>query len=98
MTLSGKIVWVTGAGTGIGRAVALELDRTGHRLTLVGRRAEPLAETAAQLSGDPCIAPADIIDEAALKAAVEAGVATHGPLHGLVANAGLGGPNEAGAG
>jgi len=93
-----KHVLVTGAGTGIGRAVALELDRTGHRLTLVGRRAEPLAETAAALSGAACVAPADITDAESVKTAVEAGVAAHGPLHGLVANAGLGGANEPGAG
>ncbi|MGE0659780.1 MAG: SDR family NAD(P)-dependent oxidoreductase, partial [Reyranellaceae bacterium] len=44
---SGKIAIVTGAGTGIGRAVALALLKAGYSVTLTGRRREPLEATAA---------------------------------------------------
>ena len=41
-----KIIWLTGSGTGIGRAAAMALAAQGHRLVLTGRRPEPLEETA----------------------------------------------------
>jgi citronellol/citronellal dehydrogenase len=51
----GKVALVTGGGTGIGRAVARELVRTGARVAICGRREEPLAEVQDQL-GDACLA------------------------------------------
>lgn len=45
-----KTVLITGAGSGIGRALALEAARLGHRTLLAGRRAAPLAETAALIA------------------------------------------------
>lgn len=55
---------VTGAGTGLGRAIALELGRRGYPLLIMGRRAEPLAETAA-LAVTPCeVVAADVASEA----------------------------------
>ncbi len=53
-------VMITGAGSGIGRALAAEADRHGHDLILVGRRAEPLRQTAARLSRPVRIIDADI--------------------------------------
>jgi NAD(P)-dependent dehydrogenase (short-subunit alcohol dehydrogenase family) len=46
--LKDKIAWVTGAGSGIGRAAAIALAREGARLVLSGRRELPLRETAAE--------------------------------------------------
>ena len=47
---AGKVAIVTGGGTGIGRATAIELARTGARLAICGRRVEPIEATAAQLA------------------------------------------------
>ena len=58
--MSGKMVLITGAGSGIGRALALEADRLGHRLILVGRREEGLRETASSLSRKARIVLADV--------------------------------------
>ncbi|MFG6082556.1 SDR family NAD(P)-dependent oxidoreductase [Paracoccus litorisediminis] len=58
--MSGKIVLITGAGSGIGRALALEADRLGHRLILVGRREGGLRETASSLSRRARIVLADV--------------------------------------
>jgi NAD(P)-dependent dehydrogenase (short-subunit alcohol dehydrogenase family) len=51
-----KIAVVTGAGSGIGRAVAVELLRTGWSVALAGRRTEPLEETAALVPEGPSVA------------------------------------------
>jgi len=91
-----KHVLVTGAGSGIGRAVALRLASDGHAVSLLGRTASRLEETAALAGAPVSVLPADIRDRAALDAAVAAAAAAHGPLLGAVANAGLGGPNTPG--
>ena len=54
MPLAGQTVLITGAGSGIGRALAIEASRRGMKLTIVGRRREPLEETRCQL-----VAPAE---------------------------------------
>jgi len=50
MSDNGKIALVTGAGSGIGRAVSLALQAAGYSVVLAGRRAEPLERTAASAS------------------------------------------------
>ena len=49
---AGRVALVTGGGTGIGRATALELAGTGARVVVCGRRLEPLEETAAAIEAD----------------------------------------------
>lgn len=94
-------VLVTGAGSGIGRAIALRLAREGARVTIVGRRRARLEETAHALSvsgGSPaCVQVADVRDPAALRSAFAAACTQHGALFACVANSGLGGPNQPGA-
>ena len=50
--LTGKVAWVTGAGSGIGQAAAVALAREGATVVLTGRRKEPLEETAATIKKD----------------------------------------------
>ncbi|MDP6623543.1 MAG: SDR family NAD(P)-dependent oxidoreductase, partial [Alphaproteobacteria bacterium] len=55
-----KVAIVTGAGSGIGRAVALALSGEGYAVALAGRRAEPLQETAAEAAGETIVVPTDV--------------------------------------
>jgi 3-oxoacyl-[acyl-carrier protein] reductase len=80
---------VTGAGRGIGRAIATALSADGLAVGLLGRDAAALAETAAGCAGRTVMVPADVTVRAAVEAAV-AGVETAlGPVDLLVNNAGL---------
>ena len=90
--LAGRVVVVTGAASGIGRAVAQALAGHGVRLGLLDRDAGALASVATELRGRgaSCIGlPCDIADEAAVLAAAAELRATLGPVQGLVNNAGL---------
>ncbi|MEU2949635.1 SDR family oxidoreductase [Streptomyces xanthochromogenes] len=90
MSLHGKSMVVTGAGTGIGRAVARRLLAAGASVTLVGRRAEALREAADAEGGERAqVHPADVSAEHGARSAVEAAVARFGAVDGVVNNAGL---------
>ncbi len=89
----GSVAWVTGGGSGIGKALALELAREGADVAVSGRRQDRLAEVVAQLErlGRRGLAvPCDVTDEAQVEAAVAAVVAGLGRLDVAVANAGYG--------
>ena len=69
-----KIAIVTGAGSGIGRAIALALLADGYRVVLAGRRADALEETralAGALAGHALAVPTDVTDPAAVHALFE---------------------------
>jgi NAD(P)-dependent dehydrogenase (short-subunit alcohol dehydrogenase family) len=84
---------VTGAGTGIGRAVARRLDRDGASLTLLARDRERLEETAALLEQPVRVVSCDIRERGKVERAFAAAAEELGPIHGLVASSGLGGAN-----
>jgi NAD(P)-dependent dehydrogenase (short-subunit alcohol dehydrogenase family) len=65
-----RVAVVTGAGTGIGRAVTLALLQDGYRVALAGRRPGPLEDTAAESgrAGQTLVAPTDVTDEGAVRA------------------------------
>jgi NAD(P)-dependent dehydrogenase (short-subunit alcohol dehydrogenase family) len=94
--LSGRAAVVTGAGTGIGRAVALRLARAGAKVALLGRRRAPLEGVAAEAPGGAFVRSADVRDRADVDRAFDEIAHQLGPLHVLVANAGVGGPNLVG--
>jgi len=88
--LAGRVILITGGGTGLGRSMALRLAELGAKLFLVGRREGPLAETAQQLrkAGGACsYATCDVRDPAAVEAAVAAAEAQFGRVDTLVNNA-----------
>lgn len=87
----GWTIAVTGGGTGIGRGIALELAALGGTPLLLGRRAELLEQTAAEIrsrGGTAHWATMNIRDDAAVDQTVEDLVDRYGPVHGLVNNAG----------
>lgn len=89
----GLPVLLTGASSGIGHALALELARRGCRVGLVARSADALEQLAAACSsagGEGLALPADVRDEEAMAAAVATVVERFGGLRLVVANAGLG--------
>jgi NAD(P)-dependent dehydrogenase (short-subunit alcohol dehydrogenase family) len=90
-------VVVTGAGTGIGRAVTLRLAREGARLTVLARRPDRLEAIAAE-AGGAHVETCDIRDRSAVDRAVDVAAAAHGRVFALVACSGIGGPNAPGAG
>jgi len=98
-SVAGKIAVVTGAGSGVGRAVAVALAAAGAEPVLVGRRPDPLAETAGQIAsagGRSLVAPVDVGDEDAVAAHMARIAADLGGVDILVHAAGVGlyGPVE----
>ncbi len=84
---------VTGASSGIGRAVAVELGRRQCRVALVARRSETLESVAVEVreaGGDPIVVPADLATEKGCSAAVAGVLDDLGKLRLVVANAGIG--------
>jgi NAD(P)-dependent dehydrogenase (short-subunit alcohol dehydrogenase family) len=85
------VVWITGASSGIGRQVAIDLAGKGFTVIATARRADDLAALAAAHSGPGRIiaAPCDAIDTAAMAALVADIVANHGPIALAFLNVGI---------
>ncbi|MCA1816751.1 MAG: SDR family NAD(P)-dependent oxidoreductase [Acidobacteria bacterium] len=93
MDWSNRVVLVTGASSGIGRSLAVELGGRGASVGLVARRAESLNEVAREVEaagGRALALAADVTDAAAVRAAAESLRAKFGAVDVLVANAGVG--------
>ncbi len=88
---AGKVVVVTGGGSGIGRCIAHELASLGAHTVLIGRKLTRLHDVAGEIAADGGRASfhaCDIRDEAAVQDVVQAIVVAHGRIDGLVNNAG----------
>jgi NAD(P)-dependent dehydrogenase (short-subunit alcohol dehydrogenase family) len=77
---------VTGGGSGIGAAIARELATEGHRVSLIGRRPEPIAKVARAIGGFAVVG--DVTERQAVEAAFDAARAAHGPIEILLNCAG----------
>jgi NAD(P)-dependent dehydrogenase (short-subunit alcohol dehydrogenase family) len=89
-----KIAVVTGAGTGVGRAAALALMKTGFTVVLAGRRLDKLQETQklGESVGKSLPVVADMTDPASIAALFAKVMQTYGRLDVLFNNAGMGAP------
>ena len=88
--LAGKTTVITGGGTGLGKSMALRLASLGARVGVLGRRPDPLRETAAAIrdaGGQAAGVPCDIRDPEAVRAAFDAVEAELGPANQLINNA-----------
>ena len=91
-SLTGKVAWVTGAGSGIGQAAAVALAKEGATVVLTGRRKEPLQATAAtirQAGGKAEVQAGDLMKAAAVTRIAKGIEKKHGRCDILVNNAGL---------
>ncbi|HEY0793985.1 MAG TPA: SDR family NAD(P)-dependent oxidoreductase [Chthoniobacterales bacterium] len=90
--LGDRIVWITGAGSGIGRALAIGFAAAGARVALTGRRTDALDETAAQAGPGSLVVPADVTQADQVAGAYETVRKTWGAVEVLVNNAGRNSP------
>src|SRR5690242_16083391 len=88
-----KVALVTGAGTGVGRAVSLALAKAGYAVVLAGRRREPLEATAAAAGNARTLAvPTDVGDPGSVRTLFAQAKEAFGRLDLLFNNAGIGAP------
>jgi NAD(P)-dependent dehydrogenase (short-subunit alcohol dehydrogenase family) len=85
-----RIALVTGAGSGIGRAVALAFARSQYRVVLAGRRQEQLEQVAREAGGDALVVPTDVTQPASVAALFSKIRERCGRLDVLFNNAGIG--------
>jgi NAD(P)-dependent dehydrogenase (short-subunit alcohol dehydrogenase family) len=96
--MAGKHAVVSGAGRGIGRAVAHRLSRDGAAVTLLARQLDQLEQTAGELDGPVHVAACDIRDRDDVERAVAGAARALGAIGALVACGGIGGENADGEG
>ena len=90
--MSERVALVTGAGSGVGRAVAIGLAADGFAVVLAGRRADALDETASSLTTEHLVHPTDVSDVDSVDALFAAIDARFGRIDLLFNNAGVGAP------
>ena len=91
----GKVVWVTGAGSGIGRGLALRLARDGRLVAASARTARDLDSLAAEVEGRITAFQLDVTDEKACAATAARIESALGPIDLAILNAGASFPTTA---
>lgn len=86
MSLAGRHIVITGGGSGVGAEIATRAAQAGGKVTILGRRSEPLQAVADQIGGLALIC--DVTDRAAVDATLRQAAAEQGPIDIAVANAG----------
>lgn len=89
MEYTGKVIWITGASSGIGEALAEALAARGAHIILSGRRTDALQAVADRLPTESLVMPFETTDKDALPAIVDQAIAWKGQVDGLVNNAGI---------
>ncbi len=89
MSFEGKIVWITGASSGIGAALAREWSERGAHIILSGRNEDRLNEVAADIGRNTLTLPFDVRDEDAMREATGTAIDWQGGVDIFVANAGI---------
>lgn len=84
-----ETIWITGASSGIGKALALAWAKQGARLVLSGRDRQRLAEVASEVGGDPLVLPFEVTDANAMHSAVNEALDWAQNIDVLVNNAGI---------
>ena len=97
-SISGKVILITGASSGIGRAMARLFAGERAQLALSARSEDKLRELAGEIGGDPLIVPADLTKPADVDAMVAGTIARYGKVDIFLANAGIYVPGEAAVG
>ena len=95
MRLQDKVAVITGAGRGIGRAIAVAFAKEGAQVALAARNAAELSETGEQVQAvglKPLIVPTDVTDQARVEALADSVVARYSRIDVMVNNAGISGP------
>lgn len=90
VSIDQKVAVVTGAGRGIGQAIAIELGRAGAKVALAARSRSELEQTALQIGGNASVFPTDVRDKTQVHAMLDQTAAALGPIDILVNAAGLG--------
>lgn len=91
-TLEGKVIVITGGGTGLGRSMAFRLAEEGANIVVAARRLSPLEETAAgvrERGGKALAVPTDVTDTAQVNRLIEKALAEMGKIDVLINNAGI---------
>ena len=87
--LTGKVIWITGASSGIGEALARSASSDSIKLILSGRRVDALQSLADELSAETLVLPFEVTDYSALAGIVDQAWAWQGRVDVLVNNAGI---------
>ena len=89
-SLDGKVAFITGGNSGLGRAIALAMRDQGARVVIAGRRAQRNAEVLEELGPEHAANELDVADEESVRRAIAATVDKFGRLDILINNAGMG--------